>query len=211
MGVLREFGINIWAGAKLAVLAPVKRDSFREGHDQAVLLLFAYFSLNLLAVFLTSGTLLDVHGGLSPAGGFDPESGLRHVIDGLAQSTSLYRGVLCLLLAGYIVARVSGRPDRFGPLVIAITSATLTALFVTEIARFIYGYQALFSDKVGVFILWMHFTWLGGIFYRGTMVAMDRKFALGVGAIGVFALVYLGPMYWMSWFHGSLVRFLTSG
>lgn len=209
MQALRELGINIWAGAKLAVLAPVKRESFRQGDDQMVMLLVAYFFMNLFAVFLTTGILLDVQGGFNPSGGFDPKSGLRHVIDGLAKSAALYRGVLCILLAGYVVTRASRRPERFGPLVIAITSATLTALFVTEIARLLYGYKALLGGGMGTFILWIHFAWLGGIFFRATMVAVDRKYTLGAGAIVVFAVVYLGPMYWMSTFHAGTVNFLV--
>ncbi|MDH3596688.1 MAG: hypothetical protein OEU09_10470 [Rhodospirillales bacterium] len=121
MNHLRDVAGNMIAGFRLALMLPVRRDSFRLSIDQAVLLLLASFALWLgYSFFITA-----------------PEREFNFY--GLSHTASVY---LLFLFSVYLVARIQGAPSTAGALLVLMASVGPLVLSVVALLRWYSDFAA---------------------------------------------------------------------
>ena len=131
MNYLRDVVHNMVAGCRLALMLPVRRDSFRLGIDQAVLLLLASFVLWLGYSFLIT----------------DPKREFNAY--GLSHTASIY---LLFLFSVYLIARIQGIPWAAGTLLVIL----LTGWLATHI-----GKRRTFMITISISLVGYALKWVG--------------------------------------------------
>ena len=175
MNHLRDVAGKMIAGFRLALMLPVRRDSFRVSIDQAVLLLLASFALWLGYSFLIT----------------DPQREFN--VYGLGHTASV---CLLFLFSIYLVARIQGVPWTAGALLVLVASVGPLVLSVVALLRW-------FSDSAAgphyylsiwsLVLVWA--VWLPAVVFRVVRLLYGAGMGRAVALALVYAVCTIGPQF----------------
>lgn len=175
MNLLRDAIGNIVAGARLALMLRVGRDSFRVSIDQAVLLLFAGFVLSSGYSFVAT----------------DPEREFN--IYGLSYAATLY---LLFVFSVYLIARIEGAPWTGGALLVYLASTTPIVLSVVAVLRGLSELAVASQSYVvawAVFLFWV--AWLLAVVFRAVRLLYNTNIGRAAALVLVYAVCNLAPRF----------------
>ncbi len=163
---------NVWAGTRLALMLPLRREAFRVNLDQAVLLLLIGFAATGLAEFAFT----------EPVRAFN-SSGLGYMA----------AGYLAFLLGLYLVARIQKAHSSMVDLVVVVSSATPVTAFGLEFVLWLGGSaDAPTSSAVMAFAWLVVFAWLTAIIVRALRLVYEIRVPRAIFLVMVFFAIHYG-------------------
>ncbi len=175
MNHLRDVIGNIIAGARLALMLPVRQDSFRVSIDQAVLLLLTGFALSFGYGFVST----------------EPERGFN--VYGLSHAATFY---LLLVFSVYLMARIQGASWTGGALLVYLASAGPLMLSAVAVLRWLSEMAAESSSYVAawtVFLVWV--SWLLAVVFRAVRLLYNANIGRAAALVLVYAVCNLAPRF----------------
>ena len=166
---------NIVAGARLALMLPVRRDSFRVSIDQAALLLFAGFALSFGYGFALT----------------EPEREFN--VYGLSHAATFY---LLLVFSVYLMARIQGTPWTGGALLVYLASTSPFMLSLVAMLRWLGEIAAesnLNAVTWTVFLVWV--AWLLAVVFRAVRLLYNTNIGRAAALVLVYAVCNLAPRF----------------
>ena len=172
MSGLKAILDNLRAGALLALMLPVRRDAFRVGPDQAVLLLLIGLGANGLAEFAFTEPLRAFNSG------------------GLG---SMAAGYLAFLLSLYLVARIQKASSSMVALVVVLSSVIpVTALGMGFVLWLDGRADPQTSSAVMAFAWLVGLGWLTAIVIRALRLVYQVRIPRAIFLVLVFFAIYYG-------------------
>jgi hypothetical protein len=163
---LRDLTGNILAGARLALMLPVRRGAFWVSLDQAVSLLFLGFALSVGFGFVLT----------EPEREFD--------VYGLSHAATF---CLLLIFSAYLIARIQKAPWTGGALLVCLASTAPLMLFAAGMLRWLgetAGESHSYAAAWAIFLVWI--VWVLAVVFR----AVRFLYHANVGRAAALVLVY---------------------